>query len=68
MVFESYLTHDKATFRTFTMHPMFANNGLALNEKGLLVTEQPLPTLGADSRSYRVRDSNPYYLREREAS
>lgn len=42
LVFNSFLSHDGTSYRTKSLHPMFAHNVLTLKEKGLLIVEQPL--------------------------
>lgn len=59
MVFDNSLSHDGKTYRTRTLHPMFANNELILKEKGLLVVEQPSDNLEKNSVS------SPYEIRTR---
>lgn len=46
LVFDNSLSHDGTTFRTPRLHELFAHNALTLKEKGLLISEQPLPILG----------------------
>jgi site-specific DNA recombinase len=45
MVFDDSLYHDGISYRTASLHPIFAHNQLELKEKGLLIIQQSLTIL-----------------------
>lgn len=60
IVFDNSLSHDGETYRTQYLHPLFADKELLLNEKRLLVKEQPVIKFG--TIPVRSEDGNPIEL------